>query len=85
LGWRAGRMDYLGELHPFKYMTSRHFAFLARELSPARLQGDECYPVGARRVPLDQVMALCAAGELQDALAIAALWLAQEFLRKEGE
>jgi 8-oxo-dGTP pyrophosphatase MutT (NUDIX family) len=31
LGWRAGRIDYLGELHPFKYLTSRQFVFLARD------------------------------------------------------
>src|SRR5262245_22066452 len=34
LGWRAARLDYLGEIHPFKYLTSRQFVFLARDLSP---------------------------------------------------
>ncbi len=28
LGWRAERIDFLGELHPFKYLTSRQFVFL---------------------------------------------------------
>jgi len=34
LGWRARRIDYLGEIHLFKYLTSRQFVFLARELIP---------------------------------------------------
>jgi ADP-ribose diphosphatase len=85
LGWRAARIDFLGELHPFKYLTTRQFAFLARDLSPARLEGDEQYPVRARKVVLDDFPKLCAAGELHDALAIAALCLAQGFLRVETQ
>ena len=85
LGWRAERLDCLGELHPWKYLTSRQFVFLARDLSPARLEGDERYPVRTRKVPLDGFLALCATGELHDSTAIAALCLAQDFLREEGE
>jgi hypothetical protein len=83
LGWRAGRIDYLGELHPFKYLTSRQFVFLARDLSPARLEGDERHPVHTRKAALGGFLELCAAGELRDAPTIAALCLAQEFLSKE--
>lgn len=85
LGWRAARVDFLGELRPFKYLTTRQFAFLARDLSPARLKGDEQYPVHARRVSLDGLRELAAAGELHDALTIAALCLAQGFLAEENE
>jgi ADP-ribose diphosphatase len=84
LGWRAERIDFLGELRPFKYLTTRQFAFLARDLSPSRLEGDEQYPVHVRAVPLDAFPDLVAAGELHDALAIAALSLAHDFLRKEA-
>lgn len=80
IGWRAQRIDFLGELHPFKYLASRHFAFLARGLEPHRLQGDERYPVGVRRVPLSEFTRLCSRGELADALAIAALCLACHYL-----
>lgn len=83
LGWRAGRIDFLGELHPFKYLTSRQFAFLARDLSPAGLEGDEHYPVRARPVPLESYLDLCAAGKLQDTPAISALSLALAFIRAE--
>ncbi len=81
LGWRAERMEFLGELHPFKYLTSRQFVFLARDLAPSRLEGDEVYPVGVRKVPLESFLDLCSGGELQDATAIAALCLARNFLR----
>jgi ADP-ribose diphosphatase len=80
MGYRAERMDYLGELYPFKYVASRQFAFLARGLTPGALQGDEAHPIGARRVPLAAIAQLCASGELHDSLAIAALFLAQQFL-----
>jgi 8-oxo-dGTP pyrophosphatase MutT (NUDIX family) len=85
LGWRTGRIDFLGELHPFKYLTSRQFAFLARALSPASREGDERYPVHVRPVPLEDALDLCAAGELHDALAISALGLALAFLRDEEQ
>ena len=84
LGWRAGRIDFLGELHPFKYLTSRQFAFLARDLTPSKLEGDEMYPVGGRPVPLEHFVDLVESGELQDATAVAALFLAQRFLEEEA-
>jgi ADP-ribose pyrophosphatase YjhB (NUDIX family) len=85
LGWRAGRLDFLGELHPSKYLTCRLFAFLARDLSPGKLEGDEIYPVHSRRVGLDNFEEQCRTGELHDAPAIAALCLAREFLAREVE
>jgi len=83
LGWRAERIDYLGEIHLSKYITSRQFVFLARDLLPSKLVGDERYPIGMRRVPLDTFVDLCASGELQSAPSISALCLAQNFLRSE--
>ena len=85
LGWRAERVEFLGEIHPFKYLTSRQFVFLARDLSPSKLEGDEMYPVGTRKVHLDSFIDLCTSGELHDATAIAALCLAQHFLMQEAK
>lgn len=82
LGWRAERIQFLAELHLFKYLTSRQFVFLARDLVPSKLEGDEKYPVGARKVPLDRFAELCTSGELHDAAAIAALCIAQNLLGK---
>ena len=73
----------MGELHPFKYLTSRQFVFLARDLSPSKLERDEVYPVGIRAVPLGNFIDLVERGDLQDATAIAALFLAQRFLEQE--
>jgi len=84
LGWRAGRIEFLGELHPFKYLTTRQFLFLARDLIPSRLIGDEKYAVNLRPVPLDGWPELCRSGELGDAMTIAALCLAQRHLGREG-
>jgi 8-oxo-dGTP pyrophosphatase MutT (NUDIX family) len=83
LGRRAGRLDFLGELHPFKYLTTRQFAFLARDLVPSKLTGDETHAVSERRIPLSSFTDLCRSGELHDAPAIAALTLARAFLEPD--
>jgi 8-oxo-dGTP pyrophosphatase MutT (NUDIX family) len=85
IGWRALRLDYLGELTPFKYLTSRQFVFLARDLEPHKLAGDEVYPVGTYSVALESVLDLVAQGELHDAPTIAALCLAQRRLAWESQ
>ena len=66
--------------HPFKYLTTRQFVFLARELSPGKLVGDEIHAITERRIPLKDFAVLCRTGELQDASAIAALCLARSYL-----
>jgi len=80
LGYRAGRLDFLGELRPFKYLTTRLFVFLARDLTPNKRTGDETHPIMQRRVPLVGFADLCISGELHDALAMAALTLTRRFL-----
>jgi ADP-ribose diphosphatase len=80
LGYRAGRLDFLGELHPFKYLTTRQFVFLARDLVPSKLAGDETHAITERRVVLNDFTGLCRTGELQDASAIATLCLARDYL-----
>jgi ADP-ribose diphosphatase len=82
LGWRAARIDFLGEIHPFKYLTSRHFVFLARGLTPSKLQGDEKHPINTRKIRLDSIFELYTSGELQDAPSIAALCMAQKYLEE---
>jgi 8-oxo-dGTP pyrophosphatase MutT (NUDIX family) len=59
LGWHADELTYLGELHPFKYLTSRQFVFLARGPTPRRRAGDERYAIGVRRVLLASFTSLC--------------------------
>lgn len=81
LGWRAGRLEFVAELRPFsKYMNSRQFVFLARDLEPSKLEGDEMYAVRPRKVDLADFHELCFSGELRDATAIAALYLVRSYL-----
>ena len=81
IGFAAGRLDRLAELHPWiKYLTTTLTVYLARDLTPSRLQGDEEYEIVPEYVPLDSFESLIAAGRLTDSSVIAALFLARQFL-----
>jgi ADP-ribose diphosphatase len=81
VGYRAGRLDFLGELRPWsKYLAVRSFVYLGRELSASWLPGDEHYEIGVELAPLAAFEPLIAAGRLTDARVIAALYLAREIL-----
>lgn len=81
IGYRASQLDYLGELWPWaKYLAVRSHLFLARELMPSRLIGDEGYEIGIERMPLAQLETWIADGLLRDGRAIAGLFLARTFL-----
>ncbi len=42
LGYKANRLDFLGELRPWaKYVSTRSFVYLGRDLVESKLQGDE--------------------------------------------
>lgn len=85
IGYRAERLDYLAALHPWnKYLTVISYVYLARDLTPSRLQGDEDYEIGVRRVPLDRFEALIADGQITDARLIAALYMTKRFLQWEA-
>ncbi len=81
VGYAPRRLDFLGELRPFsKYLTTRSFVYLARDLTPSQLEGDEGYQIQVERVPLSKFEGLIAAGRLYDARVIAALYMARAFL-----
>ena len=85
IGFRAARLEFLGELRPFsKYLSTRSHVFLARELTASRLPGDEGYLIVVERVPLASFETLIATGRLSDARVIAALYLARQWLSAEG-
>ena len=85
VGLRAERLDFLGELRPFsKYLTVRTFVYLARDLVPSKLVGDETYAIDVEWVPLASFESLIAAERLFDARVIAALYLARAFLAAEA-
>jgi ADP-ribose diphosphatase len=83
VGFRAARLDYLGELRPFsKYLAVRSHVYLARQLTPSELPRDEDYDIEVSRVSLDGFEALIGDGRLLDARVIAALYLARAFLAR---
>jgi ADP-ribose diphosphatase len=83
IGYKAGQLDFLGELRPYsKYLTVRSFVYLARELTPSRLKGDEGCEISVEQVPLVEFERLIAAGCLLDARVIAALYMARSFLQE---
>lgn len=85
LGYAPGRLDYLGELWPWaKYLSVRSFVYLARELTPSKLEGDEDYEIGIERVPLGDLEGLAARPELRDARVLAAFLMARAFLREHA-
>jgi hypothetical protein len=84
VGLTAGRLDFLGELRPFsKYLSVRTFVYLARDLSPGQMVGDETYVIEVERVPFADFESSIASGRLLDARVIAALYLARAFLSSE--
>ena len=85
LGFRAEELTYLGEVRPWpKYLAVRTHLFLGRTLVPSKLPGDEAEPVGLRRVALNEIDALVADGQLLDARALAAIYLARATLADNG-
>ena len=85
IGYVAGRLDYLGELWPWsKYLAVRSHLFLARELMPSKLAGDEAYLIEVERMPQASLEEWIANGRLHDARTIAGLCLVRAFLRDKG-
>src|SRR3712207_1393257 len=51
VGFRASTLNYLGELRPYsKYLAVRSHVYLARQLAPSELPGDEGYDIEVSRV-----------------------------------
>ncbi len=84
IGLAPGKLVFLGELRPFsKYFSMRSFIYLAWDLFPSPLVGDESYPIRQEKVPLSAFETLIQTGRLLDARVIAALHLARAFLQDE--
>lgn len=84
IGFAAARLDRLGVLHPWvKYLTTTLTIYLARDLSPSRLQGDETWEIVPESVPLTAFENLITSGRLTDSSVITALFLARQMLAAE--
>lgn len=77
IGFKAGRLDYLGTLRPWeKYLHVCSHVYLARNLMPSQLDGDEGESIVLKRVPLVDVPLAIIYGQIRDARVVAALYLA---------
>ncbi len=85
VGMRAGSMVKLAEFYNSPGFCDEHsFLFLATDLTPCAtdFQGHEEQFMTIERVPLDDLPALIASGDLTDGKSIIALSLAREHLRR---
>ncbi len=84
IGYKAGKLDQLGVLTMSPgYLTQRSFIFLARDLTESRLDtGDETEELETVEYPFKNFEDLIESGELNEARAVAALYLARRFLQK---
>lgn len=85
VGYRAGRLELLGRFYNSPgFCDELSFTYLARDLEPvaAAAQGPEEAHMTIEHVPLDDVPARIAAGDLVDAKSIIGLLLAREHLRR---
>ena len=77
----AGKLQKIGEFYPAPgYSTECLYLFLASDLHPAPLPGDDDEFIQVERFPADQVFALAEGGSILDNKTLAALLLARPYL-----
>jgi ADP-ribose pyrophosphatase len=81
IGMAAGELRSIGTffLAP-GYSTEFMHVFLATHLTEAPLKGDEDEFISIEKIPIQEVIQMVAAGRVQDAKTLAALFLAQSYL-----
>ncbi|MGQ7957768.1 ADP compounds hydrolase NudE [Pseudomonas sp. SP16.1] len=81
IGLRAGRLTELGQLTLAPgHLCHSYQVVLAEDLQPCPALGDEPEPLEIIKVPISQVARLVACGEMHEARAIAALFMAMNHL-----
>lgn len=80
-GMSAGMTELIGEFYLAPgYSTERMYIYLATDLHPDPLPGDEDEFITVKRIKLSEVPAMISQGRIQDAKSLAALHLAQPHL-----
>ncbi|MFP3853766.1 MAG: NUDIX hydrolase [Anaerolineales bacterium] len=81
IGMAPGELDYLGSFYLAPgYSTEETLLYLARDLRPARLEGDDNEIIEAEAFSIDEIYDLIATEQLQDAKTLAGLILALPLL-----
>lgn len=77
VGYRAGRLTSLGAFYSAPgFCNEVLYLFLAEELTPSQLAGDEDEEIEVVALPLKEALAMAGRGELRDGKTIAGLYLA---------
>jgi ADP-ribose pyrophosphatase len=80
-GMSAGSIQPVGEFHQVPgYSTEYMYIFLARDLLPDPLPGDEDEFISVERYPIKQAYEMAHHGEIVDAKTLASLLLAHSYL-----
>ena len=83
IGFKASMLNQIGMFTVSPgYMTQKSYVFLARSLSESKLEGDEHEPLERVEHPFDRFEELIENGQLSEARAIAALYLARKYIQE---
>jgi len=81
IGMKAGRLEELGSFYLVPgYSTEFMYVFLARELSPSPLEGDEDEVIVVKKIALDQAFQMAESGLIKDVKSLGSLLLARPVL-----
>jgi ADP-ribose pyrophosphatase len=84
IGMSAGGMRLIGEFYEVPGYSSEYmYVYLAWDLKPEPLQGDEDEFISVERIPIKQAYHMAENGEIKDAKTLAALLLAAPHLRNK--
>jgi ADP-ribose pyrophosphatase len=84
IGMSAGRVEKVGEFYLAPgYSTEFMHVYLATDLQPNPLPGDEDEIIQVERYSLERAFQMISGGQIRDGKTLAALLLAQPFLRKD--
>ncbi len=81
-GMRAGRIQKIGEFFMAPgYSNEYLYLFLAEDLAPDPLKGDEDEVIQVEPMEISQAFKMAEGGEVRDAKTLAALLIARQYLR----
>lgn len=83
IGFRAKKLDFLRSLYSGpSHMYGLMHVFVAQDLYPSQLEGDEPEPLEIVRYPLDKIDELLADSTFAEARNLSALFMLREYLKK---
>lgn len=82
IGMAAGRLEKLGEMYLAPgYSDEYMYVYLATDLKPDPLKADEDEYLQVEKLPVSQVYQMVAEGQIHDSKTLAALLMAEPYLR----